>query len=135
MKMTEKKKPILLNPKGGQLPRVLTDKEIIMVEAWAKTLTHEQIGDHLGFSPDTFVAIMARDPRVARSYKKGRAGIIEAIGNVVIQKALAGDLTACFFYLKTRANWRESPSLDIGTGSSDAKVKNIVVTYEDQKAT
>lgn len=93
---------------------VLTDEQVEQVKKLAPVLTIAQMADFFEVSEATFNNIKNRDPRVAIAYKKGRAQVAGKIGGTVIQQALAGNLTACFFYLKTQCGWRETNRLEHG---------------------
>lgn len=93
---------------GGFDARVLTEKEIIQVESLAATLRIEQIADYFGISEQTFSRIKQRQPKVLEAYKKGRAKIINNIGDNLIQSALEGDAVRQMFFLKTQAGWKEA---------------------------
>lgn len=97
---------------GGHPPIVLTDKQLIEVQALASALSQEQIADYLGICRTTFHEIRKRQPEVDEHYKKGRAKVIYNVGNGLIQKAIDGDTTASIFYLKTQAGWREQEAED-----------------------
>jgi hypothetical protein len=44
--------------------------------------------------------------------KKGAAKGIEEISNKLFEMALAGNVTAMIFFLKTRAGWKEGQEID-----------------------
>lgn len=118
----------------GYPAKTISDKDIIKIEAWANILNHAQIADRLGMSHVTFTALMERDPRIALSYKKGLAETVNKVGSVVLKAALGGDLTACFFYLKTRAGWRETKDVNFSNDDGSLRpVKQIIVKYEDNR--
>jgi len=93
---------------GGVKPRVLTEKEIVQVEALSATLRIEQVADYFGISEQTFSRIKSRQPEVMEAYKRGKAKTISQIGGNLIQSALEGDAVRQMFYLKTQAGWREA---------------------------
>ena len=87
--------------------RVLTEEELIQVEALASVLTTEQIADYLGVSRTTFYEIRERQPEVSEHYKKGRARAVGSVAQGLLKKAKNGDTASAIFYLKTQAGWRE----------------------------
>jgi len=91
--------------KGGRPAKVLTEKEIIEVEALAAYLNCEQIADYFGIDADTFTAIKKRQEEVCRAYKKGKSKSIVSMAKTLIERANSGDTTAIIFYLKTQAGW------------------------------
>lgn len=94
-----------LKNKGGRPPVVLTDEQIIQVEALATYLNCEQIADYFSISHDTFTRIKQRNDLVLRAYKKGKAKAIARVAKTLWQKIEEGDITAIIFYLKTQAGW------------------------------
>jgi len=97
---------------GGQPLIVLTEKQLIEVEALSSVLSQDMIADYLGICRTTFYNIRKRQPEVDERYKKGRANIGFSVGNGLIQKAIQGDTTASIFYLKTQLGWREQEPED-----------------------
>jgi len=97
---------------GGCPEKVLTDKQIIQVEALAAYLTCEQIADYFGISHVTFQAIRARQEPVSFAYKKGRVGTTVDIASSLISQARQGDTASQIFYLKTRAGWSEKQVIE-----------------------
>lgn len=93
---------------GGRPEKVLTEEQIIQVEALASVLTTEQIADYLGIGRTTFYSVMERQPEVAERYKRGRAKAVANISGNLIKQAQAGNITAAIFYLKTQAGWSET---------------------------
>ncbi len=98
----------------GRPPRVLSDTEIIQVEALAAVCTKAQLANYFDVSEKTFRAIEERQSAVSTAYRKGRARAIAEVGSLLLQKALDGDMKAVQFYLKTRAGWSEN-SADSGS--------------------
>lgn len=94
--------------KGGRPQIVLTDKQIIEIEALAAYLNCEQIADYLEIDADTFTAIKNRQVKVFQAYKKGKSKAIGLMAKTLMNKALEGDTTAIIFYLKTQAGWSTS---------------------------
>jgi hypothetical protein len=56
---------------------------------------------------NTFAEVMKRDPDISERYARGRARSIGAVAKSLITQALAGNMNAATFYLKTQAGWRE----------------------------
>jgi len=92
---------------GGPPLIVLTDEQLIEVQALAAVLTTEQIADYLGISRRTFFNILDRQDGVRALYKKGRARQIAAMAVNLVSQAKKGNVAANIFYLKTQAGWRE----------------------------
>jgi len=114
--------------------KILSDEELIQVEALAAYLSSEQIADYFGIGRRTFYAIMKRQPEVAARYKKGRARAIGIVAQGLLTDAREGNLTAKMFYLKTQAGWRETNRKeDMSTISKivkSTKIMNIKTTED-----
>jgi len=102
--------------------RILSDEELIQVEALAAYLSSEQIADYFGIGRRTFYSIMKRQPEVSARYKKGRAKAIGMVAHGLLADARAGNLTAKMFYLKTQAGWRETSRHEV-TGANGGSMK------------
>jgi hypothetical protein len=92
---------------GGRAKVVLSDKQIIELEALASVLTKQQIADYFGIGLTTLKEIEKRQPEVSDSYKKGKVKQIANMGNNLVKLAMDGNVTANIFYLKTQAHWKE----------------------------
>ena len=92
---------------GGRPKKVLSEKQIIELEALASVLTKQQIADYFGIGITTLKEIEKRQPEVSDSYKKGRIKQIADMGNNLVKLAKDGNVTANIFYLKTQAHWKE----------------------------
>tara|TARA_R110000744_G_scaffold51511_3_gene110873 strand:- start:3151 stop:3522 length:372 start_codon:yes stop_codon:yes gene_type:complete len=98
--------------KGGRPPVVLTDEQIIELQALSAVLNKNQLADYFGVSHVTLLAIENRQPEVSLSYKRGKAKAIASIGNNLISQASSGNTAAAIFYLKTQAGWKEPEQED-----------------------
>lgn len=119
--------------KSGRPPRMLSDDEVAQVEALARFLTTEQIADFFGVSRPTFAAICERQPEVSLRYKKGQAKAIAAVAQNVLTQAMDGNLSAAFFYLKTRGGWRETQTVDNISSDGSMTPKTITRVIIDPK--
>lgn len=88
--------------------RVLTEDEKTIVEKMAAYTTQDKIADYLGISRPTLQKIIDRDKDVYLRYKKGKARAEAMVSSSLINLARKGNVTACIFYLKTQAGWRET---------------------------
>ena len=88
--------------KGGQKPHVPTPeaREKVRILKMAG-LTDEHVARILGISADTLVRHYRAD------VEDGRNELLREVTGTLYRKALAGDVTACIFILKTRAGWSE----------------------------
>ena len=94
--------------KGGRPPVVFTPEQVIEVKALASVLTKGQVADYFGITEKTLREVEKRQPEVAEAYTQGRVNQLEAMGNNLIKLALAGNVAANIFYLKTQAGWSET---------------------------
>ena len=113
--------------------RVLSEEELIELEALSCVLSSEQIADYFGIGRTTFYEIMERQPEVSERYKKGRAKAVKDVGKGLLAKALDGDNASMMFYLKTQAGWKESQQIDhtSSDGSMTPKGKDLSDFYDD----
>lgn len=123
--------------KGGRPSTILTDEDIIKVEALASTLTIPQIADYFGFEQTTFYRIMERQPSVKQRYKKGKSHVISSVADNLVSKAKEGDTTAQMFFLKTQAGWKEScvriKAKQYKDRSDDLILKDIISSLLDNE--
>lgn len=111
---------------GGQPKKLLTEEQIIQVEALAAYLSKEQIAAYMGIAKATWYEIEKRQPDVLERYEKGKAKVVGAVAQSLIQKARDGDNTAAIFYLKTQAGWKEKQELDITSGGKEIRNNFII---------
>lgn len=91
--------------KGGR-PRIeLTDTQLEELKIIAPICTLQQIANYFSFSVDTFKRLKARDGQVLHIYKKAKIQAKAMVGRSLFRKALAGDITAAIFYMKTQGGW------------------------------
>ena len=121
---------MLMPPK----PRVLSDDEMIQVEALAAVLTTEQLADYLGIARRTFYDILERQPDVSAHYKRGKAKAVGNIAKNLVQKAQNGDTASMIFYLKTQAGWRETVQVDNTSSDGSMSPKGLSDFYADVSA-
>lgn len=106
--------------KGGRPAKILDETQVAQVEALAAFLTQKQIAGYLGIGESTLSKIIERQPEVSRAYKKGKSKATAVIAQNVVNQARQGNLTACFFYLKCQAGWREISGMNLTTGDDEA---------------
>jgi hypothetical protein len=93
--------------KGGRPKFVFEQDQIANLEQLASYLTKGQLADYYGISENTFRAVEERQPEVFEAYKKGRAKQTVIMAQNLVQMAMAGNVTAAIFYLKTQSGWKE----------------------------
>lgn len=88
-------------------PRIiLTEKELQEIESMAGIgLTQEEIASVKGISVDSLRKYAGHVVR------RGKAKAIAMVAETLFKKAIAGNMTAIIFYLKTQAKWSEHPSI------------------------
>lgn len=102
----------------GKYEDWLTPQGRLLIEKWALDgLSQEQIAQNMGIARQTLIEWKNRFPDIADSLKKGRAVVVAALQNKLIQKAMSGDLGAIIFSLKNLApeSWRDKPDGDFGS--------------------
>ena len=80
----------------------------------AAAFTLDQLADFLEVSRKTLDRRLAANPALLAAYKKGKAMTVGGAAGKVIQAIRAGNLAACFFYLKTQGGWRERADITSG---------------------
>ena len=118
---------------GGRPRIVLTEEQTAKVEGLAAHLTTEQIANYFGIDRSTFYEIRKRQPEVCQQYKKGRARLIEEIASSLIRNAIAGDTAAMIFYLKAKAGWRETQSIETKDITPEKKQLPQINIYVNNK--
>ena len=106
----------------------LTDKQRSELEALSCYLSLEQTADYLGICRKTLLRIRKEDESIDALYKKGRAKGIGTVAQSLIKQAMAGNVTAMIFYLKTQAGWHETQIIEASKGVS------IVIDNQDDDA-
>jgi hypothetical protein len=92
----------------GRPPHEATDERKRLVKALAGVgVRHEDISVKLGITPDTLVK------HYAQELAEGRIEANAAVAQTLFQQAKAGNITAAIFWMKTRAQWRESHHLEV----------------------
>lgn len=109
----------------GRIGWVPTDAQRAQVKIYAAVgLTHDQIGQIMGHSARTLQR---------RCKEELAGGLIEAnakIGAKLFQMAMAGDRASVFFWLKTRAGWKETSVVE-NVGKDGAALAAPVVIPAD----
>jgi hypothetical protein len=98
---------------GGRPIKVLTETDVIKLEALARVLTKSQVADYFGMTEKTLRAIEERQPEVNTAYSKGKAMAIASVATSLYDQAMAGNFYAMKFYLQTQAGWSEKRALDL----------------------
>ena len=72
-------------------------------------LTLDQVALALGIAQSTLYAKKAENTEFSEAIKRGQAKGIHAVANKLFDNAMGGNVTAQLFYLKARAQWRDTP--------------------------
>jgi hypothetical protein len=96
-----------LSNTGGRPAKVLSETDVIKLEALARVLTKSQVANYFGMTEKTLRAIEERQPEVSTAYSKGKAMAIADVATSLYEQAKSGNIQAAKFYLKTQAGWRE----------------------------
>jgi hypothetical protein len=115
---------------GGRPVKVLTETDVIKLEALACCLTKSQVADYFGMTEKTLRAVEERQPEVSTAYSKGKAMAIADVATSLYEQAKNGNIKAAKFYLKTQAGWREHETTTV-TASPDNVIKIIRASKPD----
>ena len=116
---------------GGRPVKVLTEADVIKLEALACVLTKSQVADYFGMTEKTLRAIEGRQPEVSTAYSKGKAMAIADVATSLYEQAKNGNIQAAKFYLKTQAGSREHETTTV-TASPDNVIQIIRTTVCSQ---
>jgi len=75
-------------------------------------MTIEQIGHIFGLERAQFNEYVAKIPELKQTILKGRSLALKQITETLFSKAMSGDNTCLIFYLKCRAQWKDTMSVE-----------------------
>ena len=80
--------------------------------------TADEIANYLGVSTACLYKWRMNQPELVEALKRGREASDDRVEDSLYKRALAGDVTACIFYLKNRRpdRWRDVQHLDQAVG-------------------
>lgn len=84
-----------------------------VVRLASRGLTEEQIAESLGISITTLERRKREGEVFAEAIRRGRALGIAQVANAHFEAALAGNVTAQIFFLKSRAGWKETQTVEV----------------------
>lgn len=84
----------------------------IIKQGAAMGLTLDQIGILLNCNKKTVQRKINEDEQVKSLYKEGQLNAIQMAGNTLFSLIKQGNLGATIFYLKCRANWKETQVIE-----------------------
>lgn len=109
----------------GKFEYWLTEDGLTLLEGWARDgLTDEQIAHNIGITAKTLYEWKNKYSDICESLKKGKEIVDYEVENALLNKALAGDVTAQIFWLKNRMKlkWRDKPVDDPQTSALQTAV-------------
>lgn len=89
-----------------------TPRGLILLQGWARDgLTDVAISDKVGISRSTLAEWKKKYPEIEKALSQGKEVADYAVESSLYKRALAGDVTACIFWLKNRKpkQWRDRP--------------------------
>ena len=108
----------------------LVEIDIKKVEALAANgLTMQEISDALGIHPATLYRRKAKETEIQAAIRRGRAKGLAVVTNKLMEQAKAGNIAAIIFYLKARAGWRDTQSIDVTNSDGSLSPLDVTVTY------
>lgn len=102
--------PKKANPqKGGKKKKVITPAILKRAEQLAsRGLYDKDIMPLIGISHDTFYRWRNESPEFSEAIDRGRASGHAQVANKLFESAMAGNVSACQYYLARRAGWKET---------------------------
>ena len=95
---------------------------LVLLQGWARDgLKDAEIAAKVGISRSTLGEWKNKYPEIADALSQGKDVADYAVENSLYRRALAGDVTACIFWLKNRKphKWRDKPEASEGTEIED----------------
>lgn len=94
----------------------------------------------IGLNQDIISQAIGCSDRTLRDHFKeiiavGKAKVITKVADSLIRQALAGNMTAAIFFLKTQAGWRETATVIEQVGPGGGPIRLEIGTDEQRKAT
>lgn len=94
---------------NGRPPFIITPEILEKAELFASNgLTKEEIADSLGICYMTLNRREKENVEFSDAIKRGKAKGIGMMANNLVELARSGNAAANIFWLKSRANWKES---------------------------
>ena len=76
---------------------------LVLLQGWARDgLTDVEISDKVGISRSTLAEWKKKYPEIEKALSQGKEVADYAVESSLYKRALAGDVTACIFWLKNR---------------------------------
>lgn len=89
-------------------------------------IRYVDIAQKIGISDDTLVKHYKKD------LEDGRIDANASIGQTLFQQAKDGNTTAAIFWLKTRANWKETSALEVTGQDGSPLVSPVIIIGTDE---
>ena len=113
----------------GKYADWLTEEGLICIQGWARAgLTDEQIAKNMGICRDTLIEWKKRYPDISDALKKGKEVVDFEVENALLKKALAGDMTACIYWLNNRKRdtWRAKPEPEKQASAAENNLAEVL---------
>lgn len=113
----------------GKYADWLTEEGLICIQGWARAgLTDEQIAKNMGICRDTLIEWKKRYPDISDALKKGKEVVDFEVENALLKKALAGDVTACIYWLNNRKRdtWRAKPEPEKQASAAENNLAEVL---------
>lgn len=111
----------------GKWERWLKKESLILLKGWAQDgLTDEEIAKNMGIAVSTLYDWKNKFSEISEAIKKGKEVVDYQVQSALLQKALAGDVTAQIFWLSNRQpeKWKRNPqSIDLKREEFEHKKK------------
>jgi len=110
----------------------LGENGICLLEGWARNgLVDREIARKMGVSTKELVRLRAENKVIATSLSKGSEVVNLEVERALLNKALAGDVRACSYWLKNRmgATWGEGKKNEVVTVDEkdvDAEIEGLL---------
>ncbi len=93
-----------------------------------------QLHATIGTTQETIASILGIDPKTLRLHYREELDHASAqanatIGGALFNKAKGGDTTAMIFWMKTRAQWRETNNLDVTSSDGSMTPQPTIIEF------
>lgn len=113
--------------KGGRPPFKPSEEQIYSVDLMASIgIPHEAIAGALGIDKKTLYKYFRTQ------LDHGKTRTVTKVADSLVRQALAGNVTAAIFYLKTQAGWKEAQVHEL-TGADGGPIQQITRRIVDPK--
>ena len=98
-------------PSPKRIDKWLLPQNVELIESWRRCgVTIKDVASNIGIKERTLYSWMSKYPEIKNACEMGREECNYIIENTLVQKAMAGNMTAIIFYLKNNVRERYSDS-------------------------